>query len=446
MRWHLKSASGASATALAVLFTLATNAAAQTAKTESVLGRTRPDFDPLGIELDEMLNRVGFLDDKTVQEKRSPFASFVVNPVTEIEMRGESNIYRTEHNEKADGIFSVRPSLAISSDWNNHAVNFRVGGDIGRYFHYGSENYEDVRTGAGGRLDVSDTFALDADARFERVHELRGAPEDVGASFPLVHIETLGLRGGARYQADLLLLHLKGKIDHLVHKDGDPALTPLRDRDESELGLRTGWELSPGTMLFIEPTVNSRVYNHEFDSIGTRQGSHGYRALAGISWDVSGVTSIEAGVGWMRQNYEDSQFDPTQGPSFDVKAIWNPTEVMTLTLNLQRRIDESTSVDPLTGRPQPTSGVLITLGGLGFDYELLENLIFSSRVEVSDQEFEGNTPKRKDQVVSGSLGFDYRIGNKWYARLGYDTIRRSSNLVGVPFEDQFISLRLGEHL
>jgi hypothetical protein len=446
MPWNWKTATGALLAALAGLPTLTTDVAAQTAKTESVLGRPRPDFDPLGIELDEVLNRVGILDQKTVQEKRSPLASFIVSPVTELEMRGQSNIFRTEHDTKADEIFSVRPSLAISSDWNNHALNFRVAGDIGRYFHHDGENYEDVRTGAGGRLDVSDTFALDIDTRFERVHEMRGVPEDVGFRFPPVNMETVGLKGGARYQADLLLLHLKGKIDHLVHKDGDPATTPLRDRNEAEVGLRTGWELSPGTMLFVEPTLNSRVYDHEFDSIGTRQGSQGYRALVGVSWDVSGVTFIEAAIGWLRQNYDEPGFEPTQGPSVDVKAIWNPTEVMTLTANIQRRVEDSTSVDPLTGRPQPTSGVLISQATLGFDYEFLENLIFSTKFDLSDQQFEGGSPKRKDFVVTGSLGFDYRIGNKWYARLGYDTIRRSSNLVGASFEDQFISFRVGEHL
>jgi hypothetical protein len=446
MRRSLKTAAGASAAALAAWLAPMTDAAAQTAKTESVLGRARPEFDPLGIELDEILNRVGILDDKTVEEKRSPFASFVVNPVTEVEMRGESNIFRTEHDAKSDQIASVRPSLAVSSDWNNHAVSFRVGGDIGRYLNHSAESYEDLRTGAGGRFDVSDALTLDVDTRFERVHEMRGVPEDVGFRFPPVNIETLGLKGGARYQADLLLLHLKGKIDRLVHKDGDPSTTPLRDRDESEIGLRTGWELSPGTTIFVEPTVNERVYDHELDSLGVRQGSHGYRALVGVTWDVSGVTFLEAAVGWLRQSYEDPGFAPTQGPSVDIKAIWNPTEMMTLTAGVQRRVDESATVDPLTGRPQATSGILVTQGNLGLDYELMENLIFSSKVDISDQQFEGYEPKRKDFVVAGSLGLDYRIGHNWYARLGYDVIHRSSNLVGTSFDDQFVSLRLGQRL
>ena len=434
----------AAAATLAAILTTGATALAQTAKDDSVTGRPHPDFDPLGIELDEILNRVGILDKKTVEEKRSPLASFVVHPVTELEFRTQSNVFRTQDNPKSDQIAYLRPSLSIGSDWNRHAVNLTVGGDIARHQHYDGEDFENARVALGGALNVSEALTVNLDTKFSKVQEQRGTPEDLGPQAPPVQAYTLGFSGGMLYKADLLLLNLKGKFNHLTYKDGDPATTFLRDYDDSLVSLRTGWEFTPGTTIFVEPSYNSRVYQHRFDSLGFLQGSEGYRILNGVSWDVSGVTFLEAGVGWMRQTYKEPTFAPSEGPSFLIKAIWNPDQLVTITVNGERRVDETTAIDPLTGRAQKTSGLLVTEGGVVVDYEFLENLIISGRFNYSNQKFEGSS--RTDNLYTGGVLFDYKIGHKWYAQLGMDNIYRKSNLAGVPFEDQIFSIRFGEHL
>jgi hypothetical protein len=436
---------GATTAALCVAGILAADAVlAQTAKDESVLGRPRPEYDPLGLELDEILYRVGLLDRKTVEEKRSPLASFVVHPVTEVEVRAESNVFRTSRSvdtPKSDEIAYLRPALSISSDWNNHAVNLSVSGEIARHLHYQGEDFENFRSLVGGRLDATRELALSLEGRFDKLRELRGTLDDLGPAVPPVTDYVLGIAGGARYMADPLLLHLRGEARKLWFEGGN-FTTPLRDRTETVVSLRTGWKFSPGTILFVEPAYNIRDYETKRDSVGLLQGSDGYRVLVGASWDVSGAIFIEMGVGWLRQRFDEPTFDPVSGPAVEGKMLWNLDPLLTLTAALSRRVEETAVVG--------ISGNVVTQAVVGLDYEILDNLIFSARLDFSHQKLLGQGPfgnqGRRDKVWVSSVGFDYRIGNKWFARLSYEDVRRNSNFDQFSFSDQIISLRLGERL
>jgi hypothetical protein len=421
---------------------LADAALAQMARNESVLGRPRPEYDPLGLELDEILYRVGVLDKKTVEEKRSPFASFIVRPVTEVEVRAESNVFRTSRTvdtPKSDEIAYLRPALSIGSDWNDHAVNLGVSGEIARHLHYQGEDFENFRSLVGGRFDATRDFALNLEGYYDKVRELRGTLDDLGPREPSVTDYVLGIAGGARYMSDPLLLHFKGDARKLWHQGGNSA-TPLRDRTESVVSLRTGWKFNPGTVVFVEPAYNVRDYETKRDAGGLLQGSDGYRILVGASWDVTGVTFIEMGVGWLRQRYDEPTFDPVSGPAIEGKIIWNPDPLLTLTTVLSRRVEETAVVG--------ISGNIVSQAVIELDYELLENLIFSARFDFSHQKLiaQFGNHGRRDEVWAGSVGFDYRIGNKWFARLSYEEVHRDSNFEQFSFTDQIISLRLGEHL
>jgi hypothetical protein len=411
---------------------------AQMAKEESVVGRPRPEYEPLGIELDEILGRAGLLDKKAVEEKRSPFASFIVRPAVELDVRYESNIFRTSREvatPKSDEIAHLRPAIAIASDWNNHAATLAVSGDIARHLHYQSEDFEDFRSLLGGRLDATSDLAINLDGRYEKLHEPRGTPDDLGPTAPIVNQHMAGLFGGTRYMADLLLLHFKGETKQLWFQGGD-FTTHLRDRRESVVALRTGWELSPGTIAFVEPSYNMRVFDTKVDSGGLLQGSKGYRVLVGATWDVTGVTFIEAGVGWFRQEFDEPLFEPSSGPAFEGKMIWNPDPLMTISATLSRRTEETSAIG--------ASSSLVTQAILGFDYELLDNLIFTSRLDFAHSQFTGQTD-RIDKIVTGSAGFDYRIGHRWFARLSYEEIHRKSNIETFSFKDRIVSIRIGEH-
>ncbi len=428
---------GLMAAAAAALALLPVVTHAQQARTESVLDRPRPEFAPIGLELDEVLYHVGLVDEQTVANKSSPLASFVVHPTAEVAMSYDSNIFRTETDKRGDAIFDFRPSVSIASDWANHEAHFAVGGDVGRHFVYPGEDFVNYRTSLGGRIDVTEALYVSGEAGYSEAQTQRGTPDNPGgANVPPQTADVLNAHGEVRYMADAVLLSARIARDEITNSGGDPLTTPDGDRVETTYAVRTGYEFSPGTTVFVEPRYNTRNYARRVDAGGLLQGSNGYNIQAGLTWDVTGVTFIEFGAGYLSQRFDEPGFETVSGVSLDGKLIWNPTGLLTVTAGLTRRIDETTLVG--------ASGVLVSEGKIGVDYEYLDNLIVSLRAGYSDQSFRGF--RRDDTVIDGSLAFDYRIGSRWYARLAYSMARRNSTLAGAGFSDQVMTLAVGEHL
>jgi hypothetical protein len=122
--------------------------AAQTAEQDSVQKRSRPDFDPIGIELDEFLGVVGLVSAKTIAQKSSPLSSFVVKPSFSVTGIYDSNIFLTENNVVGDKRVEYRPQVAIQSDWGRHSFGITGFGVLGRYAEYTDEDFDDCLTSA----------------------------------------------------------------------------------------------------------------------------------------------------------------------------------------------------------------------------------------------------------------------------------------------------------
>src|SRR5262245_49078282 len=91
--------------ALALAGVLLPGAAAwgQDAIGESVLGRPRPGYDPLGIDLFAGPN--------------DPGSPFVLYPSVTVTGGWDDNVFRDEDNKKDDFFVVVSPSLVLQSDW-----------------------------------------------------------------------------------------------------------------------------------------------------------------------------------------------------------------------------------------------------------------------------------------------------------------------------------------
>ncbi len=237
------------------------------------------------------------------------------------------------------------PALSVASDWANHGAHAAVSGDIGRHVVHPSEDYVNFRFDAGGNIDVTDALAVRGDAGYFRQQVARGTPDNQGGTaFPPLVADTVNLRSDARYLADAILLQGKFNRDDIAYSGGDPATAADGDRVETQVAVRTGYEFSPGTTVFIEPSYNTRDYARRVDFSGLRQGSSGYEVRAGLSWDVSGATFAEFGAGYLNQSFDEPSFEAISGYSADGKLIWNPTGLVTVTATLSRRIDETTQI------------------------------------------------------------------------------------------------------
>ena len=405
----------------AVLLPLAV--AAQTAKEDSVQSRARPDFDPIGIELDELLGVVGLVSAKTIEQKSSPLSSFVVKPSFGVTGVYESNIFLTENNTVADKRVEYTPGLVIQSDWGRHSLALTGTSTIGRYVDSTDEDFEDYQVQLSGRLDIHDNKKLDLVAGIAQRHEERNEEDDPGQGFePTVSFNKF-VDIAFEYLADAFLVRHKFNFEHRDFQDSGAFDNDVRDKTVIETSLRLGYEFTPGTTIFIEPNADFRIFDQPRDAAGLLQDNYALGNLAGVTWDVTGVTFLEAAAGFSYREYDDPSFAAELNFDYSLKLIWNPTYVMTVTAELARNFADSGTAG--------VSGTLSDSGKLSLDYEFLDNIIVSSGVtftwSTTDQS------GREDFSVDPTLGVRYLVNENWSARLdlGYST--RDSNFNGESY-------------
>lgn len=59
--------------------------------------------------------------------------SFNLLPSIELGVMHNDNIYTSKTGKKSDQIYTVVPRMDLRSDWNNHALNIKALGEVGRY-------------------------------------------------------------------------------------------------------------------------------------------------------------------------------------------------------------------------------------------------------------------------------------------------------------------------
>lgn len=406
--------------------------AAQTAEQDSVQNRSRPDFDPIGIELDELLGVVGLVSAKTIEQKSSPLSSFVVKPSFSVTGIYDSNIFLTEDNAVGDKRAEYRPQVAIQSDWGRHSFGITAFGLIGRYAEYTDENFNDYQVQADGRLDIHDNKKLEIQTGIAQRHQERDEEDDPGRGFePTVSFNRFA-KVTFEYQADVFLTRLKFDVEHQDFKNSAGINNDARDVTVMDTSLRLGYESAPGTTVFVEPNGDFRNFDQEQDAAGNLQDNWAAGSLFGMTFDVTGVTFLEFGVGFEYRSFDDPFFDSQLNIDFSLKHIWNVTDLLTITNNMERNFEDSATPG--------VSGFTTYNFSTAVDYEFLDHIILIGKLGLSLSE--NSQTSREDTDVNAGLGVKYLVNENWTAQLqlGYET--RSSTAIGESYDNYSASFGL----
>lgn len=405
---------------------------AQTAKQDAVQNRSRPDFDPIGIELDELLGLVGIVSAKTIEQKSSPLSSFVVKPSFGVTGAYDSNIFLTENNAVGDKRVEYRPQVAIQSDWGRHSFAVTAFGLFGRYVENTDEDFNDYQLQANGRLDIHDNKKLELLAGVAQRHEERDEEDDPGRGFkPTVSFNKF-VNLTFEYLADVFLTRLRFDVEHQDFKDSDGVDNDVRDETIIETSLRLGYEFTPGTSVFVEPSGDLRIFDQPRDGAGNLQDNWAVGSLVGMTFDVTGVTFLEFGVGFEYRSFDDPLFGSEFNLDFSVKHIWNVTDLISLTTDIERTFEDSAT----PGVSGTTEYSLSTTA----DYEFLDNVIISAGVGLSFSET--SQTNREDFDVSPTLGVRYLVNENWTARLDLGYTMRDSSATNESYDNYSASFGL----
>src|SRR5690606_27089067 len=111
-----------------------------------------------------------------------------------------------------------------------------------------------------------------------------------------------------------------------------------RDRKIYDGSVRLSYEFVPNYQIFINNNYNIRRYDH---IISTNRNSEGFELTVGTSIDISGKSKGEVFVGYLKQEYESSDLENIQSPTFGANILWNVTQLTSLIVGVTRSVEET---------------------------------------------------------------------------------------------------------
>ncbi len=381
---------------------------------EPVALRARPDYDAQGV-------RAG---------------SFIIRPSIGVSEMYNDNIFSTQTNEDHDFITAVLPELLINSDWNNHALNFRGTGDVGRYARSSGEDYEDYSLSVDGKIDIRRDMYLDAGISYSIGHEDRGSPDDVNGVEPTKTNDVVP-RIGFFNKWNRVSLKLDGTaiikdFDDVALSTGAITNNDDRDRTKYKVTTRLGYEIQEEYEAFVEGSYNTIDYDDAVDDAGVNRDSDGFDFKVGARLDLSGIVTGDVSVGYLRQDYDAATLETISGPTLGAALTWNVTSLTTLKGNVERFISETTQGG--------TSGSMTSKVGVLVDHELLRNLLVGGNASGAIQKYRGNG--REDDIYEAGLYAKYLINRNFRLDATYDWYRNISTDGGESYSQNKFLVKL----
>lgn len=389
-----------------------------TAQDVGVMDRARPAYDAKGI----------------------PLGGFRLFPTFTANAAYDDNVFKT-NSPVSDWVFTQSPEVRLSSQWGRHAFEIYGGSNTYEYAQYTGANLTDWRAGADGKLDISRSANVSANASYGQEHEAWNSPNVAGfQSAPnrywLSHVDT-----AAVYQPNRLGFGIGGVFDHYnwtkTPKNGGGFLyNDDRDQSEYQAYAKVYYDFSPGYSGYVKASYDERDFDSYFDRSGLHRSSHGYHIDSGLNLQISHLVSGEIYIGYLNQNFASKALSDVSGFDFGAKLDWYISPVLTAHLSGGRTLSDVV----LSGvSASDNKNVAASV-----DYELRENIILQGRVSYTNSKYVGSS--RTDDLPSAGFGVKYLFNRYASLDFNYNYSERSTATAAAEYTDNTVSIGLNLHI
>ncbi|MCK5872979.1 MAG: outer membrane beta-barrel protein [Methylococcales bacterium] len=372
--------------------------------------------------------------------------SFFLYPVMKLDNEYNSNIFRRDSKigEVDSYIAHFRPGFTLISDWGRHALNLTFNTDLAVYSAQSEENYEDVSLDLNGRLDVLRDSTLNASFSYDKLHEGRGSPDQLGGRTPTL------------FDNKSVVLNYKHKFNRVslrpafqfsrIDYDNTPTTSTTgdlkqktRSRWEFTPSMRIGYEMSSGYEAFTEFLWRDISYDNAVVSGASTnvflRDSYGYNILAGMAFDLTSLITGDISIGYFYRNYEDTRLPTISGINGFINLSWHPTPLTHVLFSFSRDIEETTQAG--------VSGRVATSPSINVAHELLRNVVLNIGASYQYNEYNGfdvnnaniaNRTDRLEDVFGANLGVKYFLNRNINMELAYKYDSRDVNYTLSDYE------------
>jgi hypothetical protein len=386
-----------------------------------VMDRARPEYDAKGI----------------------PLGGFRLFADLEGVASYDDNVFRLPKGD-SDYFFTITPSLRLESQWGRHFFEIYAGANTYQFVKFTEENLTDWKAGSDARFDISRAAVMTANVYYGEFHETWESPNVVGfQAAPNRYYRTHAELTGA-VQPNRLGFGFGGSFDRYQWQKtpaigGGFLFNSDRDEDEYQAYGKVFYDFSPGYSAFVKATYDSRSFDHMFDRSGLDRSSHGYRVDGGVDMQISHLLRGELFAGYIEQRFPQNVPTPlpnVSGFDFGAQLDWFASPLLTLHLTASRTLNDVI----LSGASVADNRSI----GISADYEFRRNIILQGRFSYTDAEYVGTS--RTDQYPSAGVSLKYLINRYLSADLGYNYSERSTDVSGLDYTDDTVSLGLHLHV
>jgi len=384
-----------------------------TADRTTVLGRPRPEYDPLGI-------RAG---------------RFTIRPGISEGVLYDSNVLGTARAKGGFGL-DTQGSVNIATDLGRNGLDVNLSADDVRYLSggaaIGNQSHTNYLATLSGYQDWRNGRVL-LDATAAQLNLLQTSLDSPGGTQPQTYqVNTARLA----YRTAPALLVWEPFVRFTAVRYGTIAVAPgqvpsaLRDRDTIGGGVIGRYMLAERRNIIVSAEGFGSSYLRTDPVTGSRDYT-GATVLAGIEYGPPAFYQFRALAGIETRSFPNRAFKPRTVPVAEVELIVSPTRRSTATATVSRRIDDSSD--------EASAGFTYTEGRLQLDYEVLHNVLLQTfGVGQRASYLQGG---RRETLYGGGAGATWLVNRNFRLTTTYGYFHRESNRT-VPYDEHSVLLRL----
>lgn len=313
----------------------------------SIIRRTGPidDNDPVNEPARVTNERTGAIEGIDSDREENPYAPLGMRMGTfDLTASLETGLRVTDNVDSSpggtDGVLS-ETTLRFSavSDWSRHSATLDASFTHSEALSGTSFSEPNGTLDGTLTLEVGNDYQVNLTAGYDINRESAIGPANT-VSRSLRHLidGSLGLEKSAgKYR-----FAITGAAQREQFTGGT---VPQTERDATLLTatLRSGYELSPALVPFVEGEIGRRIYDQKIDSNGFARSSDRVAFRGGAEFDFGEKLTGELSTGWIRETLDDPALADVTGLTVNANVNWSPSRQTNLALNASTFVEGTTT-------------------------------------------------------------------------------------------------------
>jgi hypothetical protein len=306
--------------------------------------------------------------------------SFILYSKLEVGGGWDSNVFY-QPSARSDWLAELDSETRLVTDWDNHALEFRVRNGAGFYRDFTDQGDAQSTYEFRGRLDVLRSTNLEIVAGHDLVREDANAIDAASLDGTRGNQTVNRVTVAANHRFNRLSLNLRGGLSDTTYED-DP-FAAARNFTQRTLTGRATWSFRPTLAAFGEVGYDRRDREGPVAGDGLSRSSNGERVRLGLSFGETGaILRGEASLGYGRQRPDAAALPDVEAFLVDANLAWRITLLTSLLLTAETNIDQTN----VTGASATVSRRM----GLAVRHAFRRHLIGETGVTYATQDYVGS--------------------------------------------------------